>query len=170
MNTVIDADPVLSTVGTVATPSKPDAPAADSQGSRAIEFVEPIPGFPDERTFSLAPLDQDAVLFVLRSLRTPRLRFVVMPPATFFPDYQPAVAAEDVAALGDLSGGAVDGADGGDVELQVLVIVSVTDSITDATANLLAPIVLEPVSGRAMQVVLGDARLPLRAPLFASAS
>lgn len=166
---MIDTEQTATTVGAVVTQSEPGSPAAGSQGGRIVEFVEPIPGFADERTFSLAPLDEDAVLFVLRSLRTPRLRFVVMPPAPFFPDYHPAVDAQDVAALGEL-GGAEIGDGEPEVELQVLVIVSVTDSITDATANLLAPIVLDPASGRAMQVVLADARLPLRAPLFASAS
>lgn len=161
MNTMIDTERAMTTVGRVAAPNDVDTP--DSQ---LVEFVEPIPGFPDERTFSLAPLDEDAVLFVLRSTRTPGLRFVVMPPAPFFPDYQPVVEGQDVAPLGYLSAGS----DSEDVELQVLVIVSVTDSISDATANLLAPIVLDPATGRAMQIVLGDARLPLRAPLFASAS
>lgn len=166
---MIDTEQRATTVGLVVTASEPGSPAGDDPGRQVVEFVEPIPGFPDERTFSLAPLGEDAVLFVLRSLRTPRLRFVVMPPAAFFPDYQPAVDAQDVAALGDLAG-RVTGDGEPEVELQVLVIVSVTDSITDATANLLAPIVLDPASGRAMQVVLNDARLPLRAPLFAPAS
>lgn len=166
---MIDIEQRATTVGPVVTASEPDSAAGDGSGSQVVEFVEPIPGFPDERMFSLAPLGEDAVLFVLRSLRTPRLRFVVVPPAAFFPDYQPSVDARDVAALGDLSGRR-DGEGEPEVELQLLVIVSVTDSITDATANLLAPIVLDPAGGRAMQLVLDDARLPLRAPLFAPAS
>jgi flagellar assembly factor FliW len=139
-----------------------DSVPADSQpvGGRVVEFVEPLPGFPDERVFSLSSLDPGGLLFTLRSLRTPELRFVVMPPAGFFPNYRPEVTVADVAALGV----------GEDAELQVLVIVSVRDGIADATANLLAPIVLIPDTGRALQVVLNDPDLPLREPLVALAS
>jgi flagellar assembly factor FliW len=138
-----------------------DAPAAGALSqNRIVEFVEPIPGFPEERAFTLSAIDPDGVLFTLRSVRTPQLRFVVMPPAGFFPDYEPAVSETAVSPLGDVA----------DRELQLLVIVSVKDGISDATANLLAPIVMLPDSGRAMQVVLDDPRLPLRAPLVPPAS
>lgn len=125
-----------------------------------VEFVEPMPGFPEDRSFALAAVDPQGVLFTLRSLVRPELRFVVMPPAGFFPDYQPDITENHVAPLGPVT----------DIELQVLVIVSVKDGIADATANLLAPIIMIPESGRAMQVILDDTRLPLRAPLSALAS
>jgi flagellar assembly factor FliW len=144
----------------VTTLIEPDRTSATHAGGRVLEFVEPLPGFPDERDFTLSALDPDGLLFAMRSVRTPQLRFVVMPPAGFFPDYQPAVAEDELAALGDLT----------DVELQLLVIVSVKDGIADATANLLAPIVLIPETGVALQIVLGDPRLPLRAPLLAPTS
>jgi flagellar assembly factor FliW len=139
---------------------EPVVAAAESIPGRLLDFVEPLPGFPDDRSFALAAVDPDGVLFTLRSLTRPGLRFVVMPPAAFFPDYQPQVTESHVGPLGNVE----------DVELQVLVIVCVQDGIADATANLLAPIVLVPESGRAMQVVLDDTRLPLRAPLLAAAS
>lgn len=138
-----------------------DTPDTDTvPATRIVEFVEPIPGFPEERDFTLSAIDPDGVLFALRSVRTPQLRFVVMPPAGFFPDYAPAVTETSVSSLGDVA----------ERELQVLVIVSVKDGIADATANLLAPIVLIPESGRAMQIVLDDPQLPLRAPLLPLAS
>jgi flagellar assembly factor FliW len=134
--------------------------ASPSGGHPILDFVEPIPGFPEEREFVLAPLDPTGTLFALRSLRTPGLRFIVMPPAVFFPDYHPAVDEGDVSplALGDST------------DLQVLVIVSVQDGIGDATVNLRAPIVLATDTGRAMQLILDDARWPLHAPLVAAAS
>jgi flagellar assembly factor FliW len=82
-----------------------------------------------------------------------------MPPAPFFPEYQPDMSESDVEVLGPPSDG----------ELQLLVIVAIRDGISDATANLLAPIVVEPASGKAIQLVLDDARLPLCAPLVAAA-
>jgi flagellar assembly factor FliW len=133
---------------------------ATNDFGRNLEFVEPIPGFPDERDFTLSAIDPDGVLFAMRSLRTPALRFIVMPPEGFFPGYLPEVSDADVTAL-EL---------GPEAELQIMVIVTVSDGIGDATANLLAPIVLDPERGRAIQLILGDSDLPLRAPLLAAAS
>jgi flagellar assembly factor FliW len=125
-----------------------------------ITFTAPIPGFEAERDFTVAPLDAHGVLYTLRSASTPGLRFIVAAPGRFFPDYKPSLMPADVAALGVSDGD----------EVLLLVIVTVTDSIADATANLLAPIVIAADRGTAVQLVLPDADLPLRAPLLARAS
>jgi flagellar assembly factor FliW len=85
---------------------------------------------------------------------------VLASPEVFFSDYHPSVSADDVAALGVAD----------EEEVMVLVIVTVTDGLADATANLLAPVVVSAERGLAMQVVLADLDLPLRAPLLSSAS
>ncbi|MGI8666921.1 MAG: flagellar assembly protein FliW [Jatrophihabitans sp.] len=121
-----------------------------------IAFAAPIPGFEQERDFDTVALDAHGVLYALRSARTPGLRFVVAAPARFFPDYTPSLMPSDVAALGVCDGD----------EVLVLVIVTVTNTIADATANLLAPIVVAAGTGSAVQLVLPDADLPLRAPLL----
>ena len=97
------------------------------------------------------------MLYALRSIRSPGLRFVVAAPGRFFPDYSPSLMPADVAALGVHDGD----------EVLVLVIVTVTNGIADATANLLAPIVIAAGRGTAVQLVLPDSDLPLRAPLLA---
>lgn len=125
-----------------------------------ITFNAPIPGFPAERDFDVCPLDGQGVLYALRSRRSPGLRFVVAAPGRFFPDYRPALLPADVAALGVSDGD----------EVLLLVMVTVTDSIADATANLLAPIVIAADAATAIQLVLADADLPLRAPLLTRAS
>jgi len=124
-----------------------------------IAFTAPIPGFANEREFSITALDAHGVLYVLRSMRTPGLRFVVAAPGRFFPDYRPMLLPADVAALGVTDGD----------EVLVLVVVTVTNGIADATANLLAPIVIAAGRGTAVQLVLADADLPLRAPLLGAA-
>jgi len=124
-----------------------------------IEFALPIPGFPVDRTFTVASLDDGGALYALHSNTTPGLRFVLATPEAFFPSYTPDLTPADVLPLGVADGD----------EVLVLVIVTVTDSIADATANLLAPIVIAPGSATAMQLILADADLPLRAPLIASA-
>jgi flagellar assembly factor FliW len=125
-----------------------------------LTFANPIPGFEAEREFDVAALGEDGVLHELRSRRTEGLRFVVAAPGRFFPDYKPVLLPADVSALGL--------GDGEQVLLQV--IVTVGESIRDATANLLAPIAIAASSGAAVQLVLPDTDLPLRAPLLARAS
>lgn len=143
----------------------PAMPSASEPTSAAVlpavvEFVEPIPGFPDDREFAFAAVEDTGVLYTLRSARNPGLRFIVADPAAFFPDYAPALADADLICLD---------ADEQE-ELALLVIVTLTDRLADATANLLAPIVLAPRRGTAAQVLLRDAGLSLRAPLLRPAS
>jgi flagellar assembly factor FliW len=125
--------------------------------ANVIEFVGPILGFEDERSFALSPLEATGTLWTLESTRTPQLRFVVAAPQPFFPDYVPVV---DDAAVAQLQ---ADGA-----ELTVLVILTVDGPIRAATANLLAPVVLAPAQQRAMQIVLTDDTHSVHAPLSAA--
>lgn len=122
-----------------------------------IEFVRPVPGFPDQRRFVLTRIDEEGLLYALRALDEPRLRFLVVAPAPFFPDYEPEID-DDTLALLD-----VRDAD----RLLVLLVVSAAETAAAATANLLAPIVVDQVSRRAAQVVLTGSEFPLRAPLAA---
>lgn len=120
-----------------------------------VSFVEPLPGF-DEDRFTLGAIDPQGVLYSLRSERTPGLRFVLTPAAAFFPDYCPPLAD----ALGSLLGSD---------EVDVLLMLTLGTCVADATANLRAPVVYAPATGRAVQVILDDESLPMHAPLHAAA-
>jgi flagellar assembly factor FliW len=123
----------------------------------AIELVHPLPGFPDQRRFALVQLDEDGVLCQLRSLDDPSLRFLVMPPVPFFPDYAPEVSDDVVADL------QIESAE----DVIVLLVLNAGDSLNTTTANLMAPVVVNTVTLRASQVILDDPTLPLAAPLVA---
>jgi flagellar assembly factor FliW len=123
-----------------------------------IEFARPVPGFPDHRRFVLTRMDEDGLLYALRALDEPPVRFLVVAPGPFFPDYEPEIDDDTLALLG------VQDAD----RLLVLLVVSAAETAAAATANLLAPIVVDQVSRRAAQVVLTGSEFPLRAPLAAS--
>ena len=123
----------------------------------AIELVHPLPGFPDHRRFALVQLDDDGVLCQLRSLEDPSLRFLVMSPVTFFPDYAPEVSDEVVEDL------QISSAD----DVIVLLVLNAGDSLDTTTANLMAPVVVNTATMRASQVILDDPTLPLAAPLVA---
>lgn len=123
----------------------------------AIELVHPLPGFPDQRRFALVQLDEDGVLCQLQSLEDPGLRFLVMSPVPFFPDYAPEVSDEVVADL------AIESAD----DVIVLLVLNAGESLDTTTANLMAPVVVNTATLRASQVILDDPSLPLAAPLVA---
>lgn len=120
-----------------------------------IDLVHPLPGFPDQRRFALVQLDEAGVLCQLRSLDDPNLRFLVVPPLTFFPDYAPEVSDDVVADLQISSA----------EDVIVLLVLNAGDSLDTTTANLMAPVVVNTVTRRASQVILDDPNLPIAAPL-----
>lgn len=122
-----------------------------------IEMVRPMPGFPDRRRFALVRLDPDGDLCSLASLDEPGLRFLVVPPARFFPDYAPEVE-DDVLADLEIGSGA---------DVLVLVVLNAGTSLAETTANLAAPVLVNTATRRGGQIVLDEPGLPLAAPLIA---
>lgn len=120
-----------------------------------IELAAPLPGFPEHRRFVLVRPTEDGLLYVLRSLDDRDLRFLVVPPAPFFPDYAPEIGEQTLEQLATRD----------PADLLLLLMVTVGDRASDATVNLLAPIVVDRSSRRAVQVVLTE-NLPIRAPLL----
>jgi flagellar assembly factor FliW len=121
-----------------------------------IELVQPMPGFPDLARFALVQVDDSGVLCSLTSLEQPGLRFLVVPPAPFFPEYTPEVE-EDV--LSDLGSTSVD-------DLVLLCVLTAGETLASTTANLVAPVVLDTATHRAVQVVLDDPDLSVATPLI----
>ncbi len=122
-----------------------------------LHFAAGIPGFPDLRQFALVWWgDEDGPFSILTSLEQSNLEFLVVPPHTFFPDYAPEIDDDTAERL------ALESAE----DAILMVIVTVGDDPGSATANLLAPIVVNRHTREAAQVVLTDGDAPLRAPLF----
>jgi flagellar assembly factor FliW len=122
----------------------------------AIAFVSALPGFPTLRDFVLVRIGDQGSLFALTSMDDPDLRFLVLAPGgVFFPAYTPEIDDEALRLLD------VQDTDG----LLVLLVVTAGSGLHDATANLLAPIIVDQNTRRAVQVVLNGSGLPVRAPL-----
>lgn len=133
----------------------PGSTAARSEG--VITFTRPLLGWPDSRRYALAPLGEGYGPFCsLVSLDEDGLRFVVVAPATLFTDYRFEVPDDDVAAL-DLRP---------DAKVSVFVLVR-TRGVPSPVVNLLAPIVVNPHSGAAAQVVLAESGYGLMVPVDA---
>ncbi len=127
--------------------------------SPEIVFEDGLIGFPDSHRFLLVQVDEaTSDVFELRSLDEPGLGFVTVAPGSFFPDYAP--------ELDDATAGRLGLHEAGDALL--LAVVTLGESGTDATANLLAPVVVNQHTAHACQAVLSEQGWPLRAPLSAA--
>ncbi len=113
-----------------------------------------IAGFAGAERFALVEVSETSPLFRLSSLDQPGLDFLVVPPAVFFPDYAPEIDDASAARL------ALTDAE----DALLLVILTVGADIAAATANLMAPVVINARTRQAAQVVVEDT-YPLRAPL-----
>jgi flagellar assembly factor FliW len=132
------------------------APAHAAPAVRVLSLVDPMPGFPGLRDFALVPADSAGLLFWLQSVAPDGPRFLTVPAAPFFPDYAPALPRAACAELG------IDDAASADVYC----LITVPDGdVTAATANLRAPLVVNPATDRARQIVLTDGGHPIRQPL-----
>ena len=151
---------------TATLPARPTTPAGTPVSAsavspapspvRALALAEPLPGFPGHRAYALVAADASGRVFWLQSVAPDGPRFLAVPAAPYFPDYAPAVPPAACAELG------LD--DVADADLYCLVTVPDGD-ISAATANLRAPVVVNPVTQQARQVVLNDGRHPIRGPL-----
>ncbi|HEX2807079.1 MAG TPA: flagellar assembly protein FliW [Kineosporiaceae bacterium] len=146
-----------------------------------LEFVRPLPGFPELSRYVLVRLDetpatgddpaatdgaapdegeagdegepQDAVLYELRSVEQPDVRFLVGVPTAFFPEYAFDLDEASCAELG------LETAE----DALVLVILTIGDDSASTTANLLAPVVINARTRSAAQVILSGTAWPVRA-------
>jgi len=122
-----------------------------------LSFVRPLPGFGDLRRFVLVELPAedggDALLFELRSLEEPAVRFLCAAPTAFFPDYAFDLDEADCADLDLLN----------EAEALVLVLLTIGHDTSPTTANLLAPVVVNARTRAAAQVILSGTDWPVRA-------
>ncbi len=121
-----------------------------------LTLTEPLPGFPRHRNYALIPADAGGLLYWLQSVASDGPRFLAVSAATFFPDYTPVLpaAACDELELDDAA------------EAGLYCLVTVPDGdVHAATANLRAPLVVNPVTHQARQLVLTDGAHPIRQPL-----
>jgi flagellar assembly factor FliW len=120
-------------------------------------FPSGLPGFPGLTRFVLLPNPAGGPFQWLQSADRPDLAFVVCDPLLFAPDYRVEVRAEDLEPIGLKDAG----------EGFVLAILSVPADPSKMTANLLGPLVFNPGTMKARQVVLAKRGTDLaRTPVF----
>ncbi len=121
----------------------------DINEEKIITMTTPFLGFAEERRFILLPHGPDSVFWWLQSVDNPDLAFVVIQPAKIAPQFNPTIAPQlrqEVQAAET-------------AELEILVILTIPKGRPEAmTANLLGPLLLNPVKRLAKQILLDPAQ------------
>ncbi len=124
---------------------------------RLLDFPYGIIGFEDCRRFCLVDFGGPESPFTwLQSVDRGELAFVIVDPTRFFADYSPSIPGH---LLSDLGLESLE-------EAIVAGICVIPGEFRDATINLLAPVLINPVRRLGLQAVLPDQTYSMRQPLF----
>jgi len=121
-----------------------------SNGPQIFHFPEGIPGFETHHDFRFIP-EEEAVLAHLVSVKEDEVRFILLRPEIYFPEYlkEIDVDEESIKGLNIIANNPVD----------VWVILTLNrQEIAKTTVNLRAPILFNTVEGIGMQVIFNDDR------------
>ncbi|MBF0170578.1 MAG: flagellar assembly protein FliW [Nitrospinae bacterium] len=129
----------------------------DIDPAKILTFPDGIIGFPDLKRYILLPFVDDSPLQLLQAVDEPGLAFVVIDPLVFLAEYRLDLSAEDMAYLKapDAAG------------LIVAVIVTIPEDPYKMTANLQGPLVFNPETRLAKQVVNDPGTYPTRHAILA---
>ncbi len=116
------------------------------QSEKIIHFENGIPSFLDEKKFILLPFDESTPFYILQSVTTPELGFVVISPFDFFPDYQVDLNDSTIEALKIEK----------EADVALFVILTVQEPFTETTANLQGPVVINTKNQQAKQISVND--------------
>lgn len=122
-----------------------------------LNFSEGIPAFEEEKQFILLPMEENGPFYYLQSVHNQDLCLLMAEPFVFFPSYEIEVADEELQKLGI-------GQDSG--SMLVYVVLTVPEDFKLTTANLLAPIIINPENKKAMQYIAINTKYTTRHHIF----
>lgn len=128
----------------------------DIQEQDFIRFEQGIPGFESMRRFALIELPDHEPFSYLQSIDDGEVSFIVTDPFEFFPNFECELPDPVVEGLKIVSA----------EQVLVRVIVSVNGELDSATANLVAPIIINRTDRSGRQVVLAKTSYTTRHALF----
>ncbi|CAM3979538.1 flagellar assembly protein FliW [Mesobacillus zeae] len=131
----------------------------ETEVSEIIKFEKGIPGFPDEKKFTLLPLSEDGVFMALQSINTPGLAFIVSNPFHFFKTYDFQLEDSAIEELGIES----------EQDVVVYSILTVEDPFAKTTANLQAPIIINGKKLKGKQIILHGEEYKTKHAIFGTA-
>ncbi|MDR1829621.1 MAG: flagellar assembly protein FliW [Candidatus Fibromonas sp.] len=125
--------------------------------NRSFIFESGFPGFPGLRRFRLEYDETLAPLEWLVCTEDPDVRFIVVNPMLFRPDYAPRLTKEHMKALNINK----------KEDLRILVIVTLNKYYEQSTANLASPLMFNVNDYKAVQLLLDDGIYSHTEPIFA---
>lgn len=129
------------------------------QEEEVVKFPNGLPGFMEEREFAVIPFSEDGTFFILQSVKTPELGFVLTNPFTFYPDYDFNLENQAVDAL------ELDSPE----DVTVYTVLTMADPFHLTTANLQAPVVVNVKKKLGKQVILTGSPYQTKHNLFPEA-
>ena len=132
-----------------------DYGTVDYREEDLVTFSDGLFGFPDLKKYLLLSLDEeteDNLMLVMIAVDNPRIGFVVVNPLFLYPDYKPVLTPEELACLGVKES----------EELACYAICSMRSNYLDNTVNLKCPIVINPETHCAIQVILENSDYEFR--------
>lgn len=130
----------------------------DVDDALVFHFPAGLLGLEDLKRFFLIEPAPGSPWKYLQSVEDGDLALLVADPFAIHPDYAPSLPAGDLAEMG-LSE---------DSEAALLVVAVLPEDVREMTVNLRAPLVFNPATGQARQVVLEDDRYAVRHPVFSA--
>ncbi|QNG60256.1 flagellar assembly protein FliW [Bacillus sp. PAMC26568] len=118
----------------------------DIKEEQVITFEQGIPGFLEEKSFVLLTLDEETSFFILQSIQTAGIAFVVTSPFIFFKDYEFDLDESSKERLYIHS----------EQDVEVYVILTVKEPFNESTANLQGPIILNRKTKLGKQLILNQ--------------
>lgn len=121
-----------------------------------ILFPNGIPGFQDHTQFVLVEVPDYAPFEWLACVDGSKLRFAVINPLLFRPDYSPNVNKQQIADL--------------EIEkpedILMYAIVTIKENTFESTANLVGPVVINRAKRRGKQIIVDDDRYGTQEPIL----
>lgn len=127
------------------------------EDTATFEFPEGLFGFPSLKRYVVESIPGGGdVLKQMVSVDDPDVAFTIVFPFAFFPDYAPDIAEEDLKSVEAESA----------EQVLLYVIANVPPQFQETTVNLRAPLIFNPFTRKARQVILTEDRYRSRERLF----
>jgi flagellar assembly factor FliW len=134
--------------------------AIDVPEDKIISFREGIPGFPQIHRFAIVEFENLKPFLYLQSLGEPAVALLIVNPFLFLPSYQFEVGKAEAEELRT-----EDPAD-----VSVFAVATIPENPSEATINLIAPILINEKNRCGKQIILLDSQYSVRQAIFAPGS
>ncbi|ARK32095.1 flagellar assembly protein FliW [Halalkalibacter krulwichiae] len=125
-----------------------------------LTFSQGIPAFEDEKQFILLPFDEGTPFFVLQSIKSVNVAFIMMNPFEVVPNYEVKLPDATIEQL--------------EIEKQedvaTFVVLTVKDPFEETTANLQGPIIINANKKKGKQLLLSDTDYQTKHQIFKQAA